>query len=161
MQEPKKIKATKPADYLNVITRAVFQAGFNWKVVEAKWPGFEEVFLGFDPEAVAALRPKQVEKIAKDPRVIRNRAKIEATVHNAVTLLELSDQHRSFRRYLRSHDGFEDLTKDMVRNFKFLGDTGAYYVLWVVNEKVPSYEDWSASRGIDPHSPPKRARVKR
>ena len=69
--------------YLEQLTKAVFRAGLNWKVVENKWPGFMEVFHDFDPEYVAHLSPKQVEAIEANPAVIRNRSKIEATVENA------------------------------------------------------------------------------
>src|ERR1700749_4894584 len=49
--------------YLEQLTKAVFSAGLNWKVVENKWPGFLEAFHCFDPEYVANLSPKQVEAI--------------------------------------------------------------------------------------------------
>jgi 3-methyladenine DNA glycosylase Tag len=81
-----------------------------------------------------------------DPRVIRNRAKLEGTVDNAQTLLELDRQHRGFRRYLRSHGGFEETVADLKRQFRFLGDTGAYYFLFVVGEEVPPHEEWAANR---------------
>ena len=42
--------------------------------------------------------------------------------------------------------------KDLRKRFGFLGETGAYYFLWVVNEDVPSYEEWCASRGRTPHT---------
>ena len=42
--------------------------------------------------------------------------------------------------------------KDLRKRFGFLGETGAYYFLWVVNEDVPSYEEWCASRGRRPHT---------
>jgi 3-methyladenine DNA glycosylase Tag len=81
-----------------------------------------------------------------DPRVIRNRAKLEAIVDNAQTLLELSDEHGSFRRYLRSLGDFDTTVADLKRQFRFLGDTGAYYFLYVVGEDVPPHEEWSAKR---------------
>src|SRR5262245_9466129 len=61
-----------------------------------------------------------------DPRVIRNRAKLEGTVDNAQTLLELDREFRGFRRYLHSHGGFDETVADLKRQFRFLGDTGAY-----------------------------------
>ena len=60
----------------------------SWQVVEAKWDGFREAFAGFDPEAVAAFTGDDVERLAEDTRIIRNRRKIEATVHNAETMLD-------------------------------------------------------------------------
>lgn len=150
MEEPKKIQPKGLADYLDVLTRAVFQAGFSWAVVERKWDGFRDAFHGFDPEAVALFDPADVDRLACDRRIIRNRAKIEATVHNAATLLELDTEHGSFPRYLRSHVDFEATAADLVRRFRYLGDLGAYYFLWVVNEPVPSYEEWCRRRGVEP-----------
>ena len=90
--------------------------------------------------------------LGEDTRVIRNRRKLDAIVHNARTMIELEEQHGSFRNYLRSHGAFEALVKDLRKRFKFLGDTGAYVFLYVVGEPVPEYEVWCASRGRTPIS---------
>jgi 3-methyladenine DNA glycosylase Tag len=82
-----------------------------------------------------------------DPRVIRNRAKLEGTVDNAQTLLELDREYDGFQRYLRSHGGFDQTVADLKRQFRFLGDTGAYYFLYVVGEQVPPHDEWADSRG--------------
>jgi 3-methyladenine DNA glycosylase Tag len=145
--EPKKIKPRSLADYLEVLTKPVFQAGISWRVVEAKWDGLREAFHGFDPEWVASLSPRGIDRIAKDPKVIRNRRKIEGTVDNARTMLELDAEYGGFRRYLRSFGDFESVSRDLRRRFRFVGDHGAYQFLWVVGEKVPSYQDWTASQG--------------
>jgi 3-methyladenine DNA glycosylase Tag len=147
---PEKIQPTSLADYLEVMSKAVFQTGISWKVVENKWPGIREAFHAFDAGAIASLTPEELDAITADPRVIRNRRKIEAIVENANAMLGLERQHGTFRSYLRSHGGFEETVKDMRKRFKFLGDMGAYYFLWVVDEEVPSYEDWCASRGRTP-----------
>ena len=149
---PEKIQPGSLADYLEVMSKAVFQSGISWKVVEAKWPGIREAFHKFDPSAIVALTPEDLDAITADPRVIRNRRKIEAVVENARAMLELERQHGTFRSYLRSHGGFESTAADLRKRFKFLGDMGAYYFLWVVDEEVPSYEDWCASRGRAPMS---------
>lgn len=60
-----------------------FQAGLSWRTVLAKRPAFREVFRGFDPDAVAAFGEADVARLLEDPRIIRNRRKIEATVTNA------------------------------------------------------------------------------
>ena len=147
---PEKIQPRGSADYLEVMSKTVFQTGISWRVVENKWPGIREAFRAFDPHAIVSLTPTDLDAITADTRVIRNRRKIEATVENARTMLELERHHGSFRAYLRSHGGFEGTVKDLRRRFKFLGDMGAYYFLWVVDEEVPSYEDWCASRGRTP-----------
>ena len=53
MQAPEQIAPSGPADYLEVMTKAVFQSGISWQVFEAKWHGFKEAFDSFDPERIA------------------------------------------------------------------------------------------------------------
>jgi DNA-3-methyladenine glycosylase I len=93
------------------------------------------------------MTPRAVDKLVEDERVIRSRSKIEATVANAETMLELDEEYKGFRRYLRSHADFESTAKDLRKRFKFIGDNGAYRFLWSVGEHVPSYHDWAESRG--------------
>ena len=143
-EAPKRIKPQSLADYLEVMSKSVFQTGISWRVVEAKWPGIREAFHGFDPEIIARLPLEEIDSLALDARIIRNRRKVEAIIGNAQRLLELDKQFKGFRKYLRSFGSFEDLTKDLHKNFKFLGDMGAYHFLWVVGEKVPDWEEWSA-----------------
>ena len=147
---PKQIKPRSLGDYLEVMSKAVFQTGISWQVVEKKWPGIREAFDGFQPLAVASLDGRRMEKLAQDARVIRNRRKLEAIVDNARQMVELEEQYGSFRKYLRSHGGFEETVTDLRKRFKFLGDMGAFYFLYVVGEQVPEYEVWCASRGRTP-----------
>ena len=65
------------------LTLGVFQAGLSWSVVFGKRDGFRKAFHGFDVAAVAAMTERDVERLAQEPSIIRNRAKIEATVQNA------------------------------------------------------------------------------
>src|SRR5947207_9879414 len=83
MEAPKKIRPTKLADYFEILTKAVFQSGISWQVVEGKWEGFRKAFAGFDPARVARLKRSDVERLMEDPGIIRNRRKIEATMDNA------------------------------------------------------------------------------
>jgi hypothetical protein len=85
-----------------------------------------------------------MDTLAEDKRIIRNRRKVEAIVGNAIRMLELEKKHGSFQKYLRSFSSFADLTGDLRKQFKFLGEMGAYYFLWVVREPVSSCEQWSA-----------------
>jgi len=157
-QEPKRIRPKGLADYLEVLTKSVFQSGISWRVIEAKWDGFREAFHGFDPEHVAGLTPPDVDALAADTRIVRNRRKIEATVENAATLLELDRQHGGFRKYLRSHADYEALAGDLVKRFKFLGDLGAYYFLHVVGEETPPHDEWMARHRPEGFATPARGR---
>jgi|SRR5215211_1177143 len=142
MRPPEQIEDPSPADILETITKAVFQAGMSWRVVEAKWPGFLEAFDGFDPARVAALTPDDVAGLKEDTRIIRNGRKIEATVHNAEAIVALDqDTPGGIRGWLGSRGGFEETIDAMRNEFKFLGDMGAYYVLHVIGEPVPDHQD--------------------
>ena len=156
-EEPKQITPRGLADYLSVLTKSVFQSGISWKVVEAKWDGTRDAFGGFDPEHVADLTPHDVDELAKDTRLIRNRRKIEATVQNANTMLDLDREHGGFRKYLRSFDTYDELQRDLVRRFKFMGNMGAFHFLYVVKEAVPGYEEWQAMYGTPARAKPRRA----
>jgi len=144
---PKQIRPKSLADYLDVLSKIAFQAGLSGRVVEAKWDDIRRAFHGFDPERVARMTPRAVDKLVEDERMIRSRSKIEATIANAETMLELDEEHKGFKRYLRAHPDFESTVKDLRKRFKFLGDSGAYRFLWIVGEKVPSYHEWAESRG--------------
>ena len=145
-EAPEKIEPKSLGDYLDVMSKSVFQSGISWRVVEAKWPGTQEALRGFDAEAVASMSPDDIDELAQDTRVIRNRRKLEATVGNAARMVELEQEHGSFRNYLRSHDDFGGLVKALRKDFKFLGDMGSYHFLYVVGEEVPDHEEWQASR---------------
>ena len=147
MNPPDQIKPTKLGDYLDVMSKAVFQTGISWRVVESKWAGTQEVFRGFDPGVLIELGPDEIDAMATDQRIIRNRRKVDAIIGNAQRMLDLEGEHGSFQSYLRSHgDDFGALVKDLRKNFKFLGDMGAYYFLYVVGEQVPDHEEFMASR---------------
>ena len=152
MQAPARIQPRGLADYLEVMSKAVFQSGISWRVVETKWPGIREAMCRFDPTAIAGFTPADLDALTNDRRVIRNRRKLEAIVANAREIVDLDRRHGGFHQYLRSHGGFEETVADLRRHFGFLGETGAYYFLWVVGEEVPSYEDWCASRGRTPRA---------
>ena len=127
--------------YLEQMTKAVFVAGLNWKVVENKWPGFVEVFHNFDPEYVANLSPKQVGAIEENPAVIRNRSKIEATVENANVMLQLVKEHGTFHDFIASHRNPEATVQDLKERFHHLGDSSASAFLWRVGEPAPDWRE--------------------
>ncbi|MEW2913765.1 DNA-3-methyladenine glycosylase I [Leisingera sp. JC11] len=78
--------------WLATMTKCIFQAGFNWKVIEAKWDGFEEVFHGFDPGHCAFMPEDDFDRILSDTRVVRNGAKLATVRANAAFLMELRDE---------------------------------------------------------------------
>ncbi|PKB79447.1 MAG: hypothetical protein BZY88_13480 [SAR202 cluster bacterium Io17-Chloro-G9] len=150
-EAPERIQPQTLGDYLEVMTKSVFQSGISWRVVNSKWPSIRESFWEFDAERIAGISPEELDRLAQDKRVIRNRRKLEAIVGNARQMVALESSHGGFQQYLRSHGGFEGTVKDLRKQFKFLGEMGCYHFLYVVGEDVPSYEEWCSSRGIDRH----------
>jgi DNA-3-methyladenine glycosylase I len=66
-----------------------FQSGLSWLVILRKRPAFRAAFAGFDPATVAAFGDEDVRRLLADPGIVRNRAKIDATLHNARRVLDL------------------------------------------------------------------------
>jgi len=145
---PPQIKPKSLDDYLEHLSKSVFQAGISWRVVDAKWPTIKPAFRGFNVERVARMGDREIDTLAKDERVIRSRPKIAAVVHNARAMLDL-ERAGGFRKHLRSFDDYEDLATDLKKRFKFVGDSGTYHFLWTVSHPVPEWHAWAKAHGID------------
>jgi hypothetical protein len=161
---PPQITAKTLDDYLEQLSKGVFQAGISWRVVDAKWPTIAKAFHGFKVERVARMNDRDIDALVKDERVIRSRPKIAAVVHNANELLAL-ERAGGFKKHLRSFDEYEALATDLKKRFKFVGDSGVYHFLWTVKHPVPDWREWSRAHGKDwgakaktPHSVPGRSR---
>lgn len=72
-----------------------FQSGLSWLIILRKRPGFRAAFADFDPEVVARYDEHDVERLLQDAGIVRNRAKIEATIANARATLGLRDGPRT------------------------------------------------------------------
>ena len=143
-------------DYLEHLSKGVFQAGISWRVVDAKWPTISKAFHDFKVERVARMTDREIDALTKDERVIRSRPKIAAVVHNANELLNL-ERAGGFKKYLRSFVDYESLASDLKKRFKFVGDSGAYHFLWTVKHPVPEWHQWAKAHGMDGHGRAKPA----
>jgi DNA-3-methyladenine glycosylase I len=79
-----------------------FQAGLSWSTILRKRAGFQAAFDGFDPRVVAAYGDTEQARLMTDAGIVRNRAKIDATIGNAAALLAIGDAFGSFDAYLAS-----------------------------------------------------------
>jgi DNA-3-methyladenine glycosylase I len=77
-----------------------FQAGLSWLTILRKRENFRRVFDGFDPAKVARFGPEEVERLLADPGIVRNRAKIDATINNARRYPELVEEFGSLAAYV-------------------------------------------------------------
>ncbi|KCZ90080.1 DNA-3-methyladenine glycosylase I [Hyphomonas johnsonii] len=90
-----------PADrLLSTMARCVFNAGFNWKVIDAKWDGFEAAFEGFDPARLAFFGDEMMGDLVSDARIVRNGQKIRATLENARMVAEIEQAEGGFGTFL-------------------------------------------------------------
>lgn len=98
------VAATTDEAWLAAMTKCVFAAGFRWRVIEAKWAGFEEAFYGFDPETIAGWDEDMVEALRQDTRIVRNPQKIRSTIENAGFVHEHSVEHGGFGQFIADWD---------------------------------------------------------
>lgn len=130
-----------------------FQSGLSWLTVLRKRPAFREAFAGFNPPAVAAFGDDDVARLLSDARIIRNRAKIEATIANARAVVALHEAGESLDDLVWSFappprpesarpatsaevpattDASKALAKELKRRgFRFIGPTTAYAAMQV------------------------------
>jgi DNA-3-methyladenine glycosylase I len=128
------------------VSLEAFQSGLSWITILRKRPAFREAFAGFDPARVAAFDDSDVERLMADAGIVRNRAKVNATIANARAMLDLDG---SFDELLWSFaprpprdapTGFGDvpavtdestaMAKELKRRgFRFVGPTTAYALM--------------------------------
>lgn len=92
------------AGHLERMALEVFQCGLSWKIVLVKRDALRDRFDGFDVQRVARFDKRRIERLCNDAAIIRNRAKIEATVSNARVFIELAEQHGSYVKWLKGLD---------------------------------------------------------
>jgi DNA-3-methyladenine glycosylase I len=142
------------------------QAGLSWITILRKRENYSKAYRGFDPVKVARFGPRDVERLLADAGIVRNRAKIEASIGNAKAFLAVAREKGSFDAYLWEWAGgrplvgrwkglaevpartemSDSLAKDMKqRGFRFLGSTIMYahlQAVGVVNDHLASCFRW-------------------
>ena len=124
--------ARTPDDrWLSGMAKAVFRAGFNWSVVDNKWPDIEMAFDGFDPHHVAFLSDDDLDALLKDERIIRHWRKLKAIRTNAQYVVDLAAEHGSAAKYFANYPSTEyiGLLDDIKKRAAFLGGTTGQYFL--------------------------------
>lgn len=142
---PDVIEPASLADYLEIMARAVFQAGVSWKQIAQHWDAYRTAFDGFDPSRVAAYGDLDAERILATPGILRMPRKVHATIRNAKVLTETDREYGGLTQYLRSFKEYSALAKDFKKRFAFMGDMNVWYFLFRTGETVPRFEDWVAT----------------
>jgi DNA-3-methyladenine glycosylase I len=123
------------------------QAGLSWSTILKKRPAYRKAFDGFDATKIARYAAARVRRLMNDAGIVRNRAKIEATIANARAFLAVQREHGSFDSYIwqfvdgrprqnawRRHgdcpaetDASRAMSRDLLRRgFRFVGPTICY-----------------------------------
>lgn len=89
---PEALAELPDSHWLETFTKCIFQAGFSWKVIDAKWDGFLTAFDGFDVGPCAFMDDEKFDALLTDTRIVRNGAKIATVRDNAAFLLELRNE---------------------------------------------------------------------
>ena len=139
LPEPRSVKELKnlpDAFYLSNMSRRIFQAGLNRKIIDNKWPAFEEVFYEFDIDANRALSDEFLERLMDEKRIVRHWRKIQSVRHNAQAIYELNKEQGGFVNTLAEWPsdnivGFLDI---LIKRFKQLGGASGPYFLRRVNK---------------------------
>jgi 3-methyladenine DNA glycosylase Tag len=129
-------------DYLEVMARAIFQAGVRWKQIAEHWSAYRTAYEDFDVRRVALYDDLDIERVLETPGVLRSQRKARAIVTNAKALCETQTECGDLQAYLRSFDSYEALAKDMKKRFAFIGDLNVWYFLFRIGEPVPRFEEW-------------------
>ena len=117
--------------WLSTMTRCIFQAGFNWKVIEAKWAGFEAAFEGFVPTRWALSSDEDLDRLSHDTRIVRNPQKIRTVRENAVFLTDLAAEHGTAARFFADYPASDQvgLMEILKKRGSRLGGMTAQYFL--------------------------------
>lgn len=116
------------------MTRRVFSAGFAWSVIEAKWPGFEQAFLGFAPARLVFQPDDYWERLLTDTGIVRNGAKIQSVRENAAFVQDIAKEHGSFARLLAKWPSSDEVgLLDLLarRGSRLGGNTGQLFLRFV------------------------------
>jgi DNA-3-methyladenine glycosylase I len=134
-------------DLFELLTLEGAQAGLSWTTILRKREGYRAAFAGFDPMRVARFDRKRVERLLRDPSIVRNRLKVESAVTNAGRVLEVQEEFGSLDAYLWGFVGgapivarrrtlrdmpaetpeSKAMSKDLKkRGFRFVGPTVCY-----------------------------------
>jgi len=132
-RKPKRSDLTALVDdrVLAAMAKQVFRAGFNWGVIDKKWPGFEDAFLGFEPAALLFQPDEFWDDLTSDTRIVRHGAKIMSVRDNARFVADTATEHSSFGKFLANWpaDDIVGLWKHLAKHGSRLGGATGQYIV--------------------------------
>lgn len=130
--------------YFENMTRVIFIAGLSWKIIDKKWSNFKEAFKSFSIDKVAQFGDDYVEDLKNNSGIVRNRAKILATIQNAKQFQNIKKKFGSFQRFIDSLDksnNYAFAVKELSKNFSRVGPSSARIFLYSVGERIEHSEE--------------------
>jgi 3-methyladenine DNA glycosylase Tag len=154
--------------YLSLMSLRIFRAGLKHSLVDARWPAFEDVFMGFAPARVVALSDEELEALLGDQRLIRHWGKLKAVRANAAAMMQLAGEAGGMGGWLAAwpRDDVVGLWQELGKRFSQLGGNSGPYFLRMVGKDtfllsesvVKALNHWDAFAGT-PKSKADRRRV--
>ena len=119
------------------MAKYIFSSGISWKVVESKWSGIEQAFLGFDPNLLNIQPDDFWHDLLSDTRIIRHGAKVNAVRKNAAFVSALAKGHGSAVRFLLDWPSTDlvGLYEFLAKNGDRLGGSTGQYVLRTIGKE--------------------------
>jgi DNA-3-methyladenine glycosylase I len=113
----------RDADLLERLVLEIAQAGLSWETILKKREGYRRAYEGFDPVRVAAYGEAERARLLSDAGIVRNRLKVEASIHNAGVILRLRESHGSFADWLDAQHplALADWVRLFRKTFRFTG----------------------------------------
>ncbi len=145
---PAELAATPDNRWLSTMSKCVFQAGFNWQVIDNKWAGFETAFHGFDPQLNAAMSDEGFDRHLKNAAIVRNAQKILSVRDNAIFLVDLAREHGSAAAFFAAwpDDDLVGLLEVMKkRAARLSGETAARCFRWMGKPAFITTKDVTAA----------------
>jgi hypothetical protein len=146
---PRVIAAPTLDDHLEVMTRAIFQAGLSWAFIESRWETFRAAFGNFAIAAVAAYGDYDVERLMTEDGIVHSRSKIVGTIANARALGALVAEYGDVAAYAKAFPSYDALYADAKKRFAYLGDLSCYYWLFRTGLPVMKFESWMERQKSD------------
>lgn len=130
------LRAVGDERYLSQMSQRVFRAGLKHSMVDAKWPAFEAVFMGFEPRRVRAMSDEDIERLLGDRRLIRHARKLLSVRHNAAAICALAEEKGGVGAYLADWpgEGIVGLWHDLAKRFTQLGGNSGPMFLRMVGK---------------------------
>ncbi len=129
--------------YFENMARTVFQAGLSWQLISDKWSDFKIAFKDFKIDIVVDFDDEDIEELLSNPRIIKNRAKIESVLVNAIAFSKIQKEYGSFRNFMDNLDKSENYRyakKVFSKKFSRMGPKSSMIFLWSIGEYVKQEE---------------------